>query len=95
MINSDNAATTLPADFADLAQFSPWILSSQAERYARRLASTMQEMQAFYDAAFPRLPAILEYCNQFPLDDLPDGVRALMQLTFGLIEVSFPIEIWR
>ena len=47
--------TTLPADFADLEPFADWALATEAERYAKRLASTMDELQAFYDSAFPRL----------------------------------------
>ena len=48
---------TLPAEFADLEPFADWCLETEAERYAKRLASTMDELQAFYDAAFPRLEA--------------------------------------
>ena len=46
---------TLPAEFADLEPFADWALRAERERYAKRLASTMDELQAFYDAAFPRL----------------------------------------
>ena len=46
---------SLPAEFADLQPFGAWVLATEPERYAKRLASTMPEMQAFYDAAFPRL----------------------------------------
>ena len=88
-------ASGLPAAFADLEPFAMWILETQPERYARRLAAPMAEMQAFYDVAFPRLAEILEYCDEHPIDDLPDDVRKLMHLVFSLIEVSFPIEIWK
>ena len=56
---------TLPAEFADLEPFSDWCLESERERYAKRLASTMDELQAFYDAAFPRLEAAMEYLDQY------------------------------
>ena len=36
---------------------------TEAERYAKRLASTMDELQAFYDAAFPRLEAAMAYLD--------------------------------
>ena len=53
----------LPADFAALESFSDWILATEPERYARRLASSMEEMQALYDAAFPLLqPAMAISC---------------------------------
>ena len=45
----------LPTAFADLEPFAHWCLEHEPERYAKRLSSTMDELQAFYDAAFPRL----------------------------------------
>ncbi len=86
---------TLPDGFADLAPFRDWVLETWRERYEKRLASTMDEMQAFYDAMMPRLDEIIEYCDSFDIDDLPDDVRHLMQLCFALGEVSFPVEAWR
>ena len=37
---------------------------TEAERYAKRLASTMDELQAFYDAAFPRLDDAMAYLDR-------------------------------
>jgi hypothetical protein len=86
---------TLPADFADLEPFSDWCLEFERERYARRLGSSMAEMQAFYDAAFPRLEAAMEYLDQYPLDALPEDASHLLWLCYSLVNVSFPIEVWR
>ena len=55
----------------------------------------MDEMQAFYDAILPRMADIIEYCNGFDLDDLPDDARNLLLLTFAFCEASFPVEAWR
>ena len=85
----------LPAEFADLEPFIDWALPTEPERYARRLASSMEEMQAFYDAAFPRLEEALAYCDKFPLDDLPEDARTLMHLMQSLVTVSFPVEVWK
>jgi len=91
-----NATTAhLPAEFSDLEPFAEWILESQPERYNHRLESSMEDMRTFYDAAFPRLDAIREYCDQYPLDDLPNEARNLLLLAFSLVEVSSPIERWR
>jgi hypothetical protein len=97
MTTSTNELTAsgMPAQFADLEPFAGWILENQPERYGKRLASTMEEMQAFYDAAFARFPDIIEYCNQFSLDDMPEPARKMMFLAFSIIEVSFPVECWR
>jgi hypothetical protein len=89
-------ATVLPPEFADLEPFvEQWCLASEPERYAKRLASTMDEMQAFYDAIFPRAEEAITYLNKFPLDDLPDDAHRLLKLLYSLILVSFAVEIWR
>ncbi|MFJ8022669.1 hypothetical protein [Streptomyces sp. NPDC096311] len=85
----------LPSDFAELEPYSDWILGSERERYAKRLASSMADMQAFYDAAFPLLDRATTHLDKFPLDDLPEPERNLMLLMFSLVMVSFPIEVWK
>jgi hypothetical protein len=86
---------TLPPEFADLEPFAGWSLRTEAERYAKRLASSMDEMQAFYDAAFPRLEAAYTYLNEFDLDALPDDAAHLLWLCYSLVNVTFPVEVWR
>jgi hypothetical protein len=88
-------SAVLPPDFADLEPYADWCLASEAERYAKRLASSMDEMQAFYDAAFPRLEAAMEHLDRNGLDDLPEAERHLLWLCYSLVNVSFPIEVWR
>jgi hypothetical protein len=85
----------LPSDFAELEPYSDWVLRSERERYAKRLASSMADMQAFYDAAFPLLDRATTHLDKFPLDDLPEPERNLMLLMFSLVMVSFPIEVWK
>jgi hypothetical protein len=53
----------LPSEFADLESFTEWCLASEQERYDKRLASTMAEMQEFYDAAFGRLEDAIVYLD--------------------------------
>jgi len=88
-------STALPLDFADLEPFAEWCLPTEAERYAKRLTSSMDELQAFYDAAFPRLVAILAYLDSFALDSIPDDARRLLELSYSLVNISFPVEVWR
>ena len=85
----------LPSEFSDLEPYLDWDLATEPERYAKRLASTMAEMQAFYDAAFPRLEDVIAYCDRFPMDDLPDDAKTLMHMMQSLINVSFPVEAWK
>ena len=85
----------LPSEFADLEPFAAtWCLDSEGERYARRLAGTIAEMQAFYDATAPRAEEAISYCDKFPLDDLPEDARNLLHLLYALITVSFAVECW-
>jgi hypothetical protein len=86
----------LPAEFADLEPFGDWVLETERERYAKRLACTMEELQAFYDAAFPLLDKANKYLEQFPLaGGLPDPERNLLLLMMSLVLVSFPVEVWQ
>ncbi len=85
----------LPAEFADLEPFAAkWCLGTEAERYAERMASTMEEMQAFYDACFPRVRDAMAYLDRFPLPDLPPQELNLLRLVYSLIMVSLPVEVW-
>lgn len=88
-------AETLPAGFGALEPYLAWALPTEPERYARRLASTMEEMQAFYDTAFPLLELALAHLDKFPLHELPDPERALLHLMQSLVMVSFPVEVWK
>ncbi len=86
----------LPAEFSDLEPYAEtWCLATERERFAQRMASTMDEMQAFYDAFFPRAEDAIAYCDKFPLDDLPEDAERLLQLLYSLVMVSFPVEAWR
>ncbi|MGD0392367.1 MAG: hypothetical protein ABSC41_06960 [Acidimicrobiales bacterium] len=86
---------TLPSEFADLEPFAAWSLESEAERYAKRLSSTMDELQSFYDAAFPRLEDAIEYLDRLDFGALPEDAGRLLWLCYSLVNVSFPVEVWR
>ena len=86
----------LPKEFGDLEPYAAaWCLPTERERFAKRMASTMEEMQAFYDACFPRAEDAIAYCDKFPLDDMPEDAEHLLQLLYSLIMASFPVEAWR
>ena len=90
------SGTLLPPQFADLEPFAAtWCLATEGERYRQRLASTMPELQAFYDAGMPHIDAAIAYCDTFPLDELPDDALHLLQLLYSLITISFAVEAWR
>ena len=89
------ATPALPAAFADLEPFADWALPSEGDRYAKRIASTMDELQAFYDAAFPRLADSTDYLKGVALEGISDEDRHLLWLFESLVTVSFPVEVWR
>ena len=86
----------LPDAFSDLEPYAAkWCLPTERQRFAERMSSSMDEMQTFYDACFPRAEAAIAYCEKFPLDDLPEEAERLLQLLYSLVMVSFPVEAWR
>jgi len=86
----------LPAEFADLEPWAPtWCLATEPERWDLRLRTPMSDMQAFYDAVFPRAEAAIAYCDRFPLDDMPADAERLLQLVYSLLMVSYAVEVWK
>lgn len=92
---SDVDTRLLPEPLADLERFSDWILATEPERYAKRLSSSMAEMQELYDAGMARLEEIMVYLDErFPLRHADDAKR-LMHLMQSVVMVSFPVEVWK
>jgi len=89
-------APLLPAAFAALEPWAAvWCHATEAERWARRMQSSMAELQAFYDACFPRAEEAIAHCDRFPLDAMPDDAVRLLQLVHALLLVSYAVEVWR
>ena len=86
----------LPPAFADLEPYAAtWCLATEPERWAQRQRSAMAELQAFYDAFFPRAEEAISWCDRFPLDDLPADAERLLQLLHSLLLVSYAVEVWK
>jgi len=85
----------LPPDFADLEPFADWALPSERQRYTKRLESTMDELQTFYDAAFPVLENSVERLRSIELETISEEEQNLLWLFASLVTVSFPVEVWR
>jgi len=85
----------LPSAFAEIECFAQnWCLATETERWNKRMASSMAEMQKFHDAFFPRLEEAIEYCDKFPLDDMPEDTVHLLHLIYSLIMVAMAVEIF-
>ena len=85
----------LPSAFAELERFAEqWCLPTEPERWAARLSTPMPELHEFYDAFTPRFEEAIDYCDKFPLDDLPDDALNLLHLIYSMIMVSMAIEVF-
>jgi hypothetical protein len=94
-MTNEHGVPILPAQFEELEPFSAWSLATEAERYGKRIASSMEEVQAFYDAAFPRTEEAISYIDQFDFAALPGDATRLLWLYYSLMTASFPVEVWR
>ncbi|NNL85920.1 MAG: hypothetical protein HKP27_09720 [Myxococcales bacterium] len=85
----------LPEGFGDLEVWvSEWSLATQDERWDKRLRSSAEELQAFYHALLPYLPAILDYVDAYPLGELPETAERLFNLAMTLAEVAPNVELY-
>lgn len=86
----------LPHEFDDLEQWvADWAIGDEAARNRKRLASSMQRLQAFYDALLPRMDAIIPHLNQYSLDELAPRELALLDLALMFMEVAPAVEIYK
>ena len=70
------------------------MLPTSVERNSKRLASSMDEINALYNALLPRLEEILAYLDQFSLEEMPQDALRLLFLTLSLAEVSIGVELF-
>lgn len=94
------ARHALPSGFEDLqALVAPWALPTEPERYARRLATPLQQLREFYDALHPRMDAALRHLAGVSAADaraVNAADRNLFYLTLAFFEASHPIELhWK
>ncbi|MGV0044222.1 hypothetical protein ACRU43_09570 [Mycobacterium colombiense] len=84
----------LPSAFAELEDYAQtWCLATETERWNARVNASMPELRGFYDAFFPRLEEAIDYCDKFPLDNVPDDALNLLHLIYSLIMVAMAVEI--
>jgi hypothetical protein len=87
----------LPPEFSSLEYLVPdWAIEDGHERYLKRVNSSMDEIQAFYDAVFPQAEEAVAYIDKFDYaEPLPEDVANLRNLLYSLITVSLAVELWR
>lgn len=87
--------SVFPPEFADLEPFAEWSIQKDHDRYQKRLASPMADLQALYDALAPRAPAAMEYLDKFDLKELPETALRLLWLLYSLSTISFAVDIFK
>ncbi len=86
--------TLLPNGFSDLEQFAEWALPTSTERNRKRLGSSMDEINALYNAMLPRLEEVLAYLDRFSLQEMPQDAQRLLYLSLSLAEISIAVELF-
>ena len=85
----------LPEKFEELETWAGgWSLPTQNSRWDKRLASTREELIAFYNAVLPHLERILEHVDQYPLGELPERSRRLFDLALMHAEIAPNVELY-
>ena len=86
----------LPEGFANLAPWLDWALEPERARTAKKAASSMEEIRAFYDAMMPRLEEIMAYLDGVPAGgERPAPAHRLHLLSLSLVEVANLVEIYK
>ena len=89
------AESRLPSAFAEYEKFAEkWCLATEPERWATRLATSMPEIREFYDAFAPRFEEAIDYCDKYPLNDLPEDALNLFRRVYSMIMVSMAVEVF-
>lgn len=84
----------LPSAFAELEGYAQtWCLATETERWNARVNASMPQLRDFYDAFFPRLEEAIDYCDKFPLDEVPEDALNLLHMIYSLIMVAMAVEI--
>lgn len=89
-------ANHLPAEFSDLERFCPtWLHATERERYSFRVEQSIESIDAFYQAVFPRLDELAEAIDRYPLDAMSQEAVNLLRLGQMLMEVSPAVIVYR
>jgi hypothetical protein len=90
-------SAVLPPEFSTLEHLVPeWAIEDGHERYVKRVNSSMEQIQTFYDEVFPHAEEAVAYIDKFDYAELlPEDVANLRNLLYSLITVSLAVELWK
>ena len=85
----------LPEGFDELETWaSEWAMPTQNTRWDKRLASSREELIAFYNAVLPYLERILDHVDEYPLGELPEDSARLFDLALMHAEIAPNVELY-
>ena len=88
--------TLLPSDFQHLTPFvAKWDHPGTNERYAERLSSTFDELQAFHQAVDHDFSSISAYLDAKAFADYDEADRRLARLVFAWLPVAEAVEVFK
>lgn len=87
------AQAYLPKEFEDLERFCPeWLRLTERERNLKRVNSTMEELNDFYNTMMPRLESIASYLDKYPIHAMPRRPGNLLLLALMAMEAAPAVE---
>lgn len=89
--------TQLPPAFADLEPWTAWSLATEGERYAKRAASTIDDLRAFSEALTPRMHDVIGHLTGFAWGTpLPPADERLYHMGLSYMEATIPLDLaWK
>ena len=84
----------LPAPFQDLTPFADWALEPERARTEKKVAASMGEISAFYDAMVRRIDQIVDYLEGYFGRDMPASAHRLFLMSLSLVEVVPLVELY-
>ncbi len=83
-------------DFSELQEYiNDWGHADAHQRLNKRTNADFSDLKKFYDAVVPRLGEIIEFLNQFPVDDIPEEFGPLAYMALAACEVDDPVNVWQ
>lgn len=83
-----------PPQFGDLERLSKWALPTERERNVLRRSSDYADITDLYNTVLARIDTVLDYLDEFPLDNMPEDAGRLLLLALALSEVAPAVEYY-
>ncbi|MEM8564724.1 MAG: hypothetical protein AAGF57_20955 [Pseudomonadota bacterium] len=86
----------LPEQFSELEPFiADWANHGMQAQYDKRLGSTIEQLQEFYDAVKPRILEVRAYLDEKDFDDYTEADSTLGRLVIAWVPVAEAVEVFK